>query len=100
MPNRVVARHRPYFEIMRALRDQQADEPLALQLQGEHTVELQRGREQHYGPDSFAQQMLDGGRIVLVFAQCQPGLRQANCVAADRMPLEYETPDEVGLYTP
>jgi hypothetical protein len=97
LDNGVVSRHRPDLEIMRALSDQQADEPFALHLQREYTVEFQCGRKQHHGPDSLAQQMLDGGRIVLVFAQCQPGLREANRVAADRMPLEHETPDEVVL---
>ena len=48
-------------------------------------------------PDRLAQQLLNGGRIVLVFAQAQPGVRQAHGVAADGMPFEDEATDEIGL---
>ena len=84
---------------MRALRDQQGDESLPCNLQGEHAVELQRGGQQHDRADCFAEQMLHGERIVLVLTQIQPCLGQTHGVAANRMPFEHETTDEVVALT-
>jgi hypothetical protein len=95
-----VARHGANLEVMSALGNEQRDEPLALHLQREHAVEFQRGGEQHHGAHCLAQQLLNGGRIVLVLTQREPGLREPHGVAADRMPLEYETPDEIELGHP
>jgi hypothetical protein len=90
-----VPRHGAHLEIMRALRDQQAHQALALQLQRERAVELERGREQHHGADGFTQQLLHGGWIVLVLAQLQPGARETHGVPANGMLLEYEAPDPI-----
>ena len=71
--------------------------PLPCNCSVSDAVELQRGRQQHHRAHRLAQQLLHGGRIVLVFAQAQPGVRQAHGVAADRMPFEHEATDEIGL---
>ncbi len=81
---------------MRALRDQQAHQPLALQLQRQRTVELERGGQQHHRAHRLAQQLLHDGWIVLVFAQIEPGARQSHHVTTYGMPLEDETADDVG----
>ncbi len=94
-PIGIVPRHAAHLEVVRALRHQQVHEALALQLQRERAVELERGGEQHHRAHRFAQQLLHGGRIVLVLAQVQPGARETHGVAADRMPFENETPDAV-----
>ena len=83
------------LEIVRALRHQQIDQPLALQLQRERAVELERGGQQHDRAHRLAEQLLHGGWIVLVLAQVQPGVRQAHRVAANRMPFENEATNEI-----
>ena len=93
-----VSCHRTHLEVMRALRDQQGHETLALQLQRERAVELERGGEQHHRGDGLAEQLLDGGWIGLVFAQLQPRPRQAHGMTADGMLLEYESPHPVCIW--
>ena len=95
--DRVVPRHGAHLEVVRALRHQQVDQSLALQLQRERAVELERGGQQHHRAHRLAQQLLHGGWIVLVFAQIEPGARQAHGVTADGMPFEDEATDEIGL---
>ena len=81
---------------MRALRHQQIDQSLALHLQRERTVELERGGQQQHCANRLAEQLLHGGRIVLVLTQHLPGLRQAHRVTADGMPFQYEATNEIG----
>jgi hypothetical protein len=95
--DRIVARHAAHLEVVRALRDEQTDEALALQLQRDRAVELERRREQHDGADRLAEQLLHGGRIVLVLAQFLPRAADAHRVTADGMPFEIETPNEIRL---
>ncbi len=92
-----MARHGAHLKVMGALCDQQVHQALALQLQRQRAVELQRGREQHHGPHGFAEQLLHGGWIVLVLAQFQPRARETRGVAADRMLLEHEATDAIGI---
>jgi hypothetical protein len=90
-----VARHAPHLEVVRALRDQQVHQALALQLQRQRAVELERGREQHGRGHGLAQQLLHGGWVVLVLAQVEPRAAHAHGMAADGIPLENESADPV-----
>jgi hypothetical protein len=92
-----VSRHAAHLEVVRALRHEETDQSFALHLQRQRTVELERGRQQHGGSHCFPEQLLHGGWIVLVLAKARPLIRQAYRVSADRMPLEDESPDEVGI---
>jgi hypothetical protein len=95
--DRIVPRHGAHLEVMRALRHQQVDQSLTLQLQRKRAIELERGSQQQHRAHRFAQQLLNGGRIVLVFSQALPCGRHAHRVAADRMPFQDEATDEIGL---
>ena len=70
-------------EVGAAFHHQQGDRAVALDLQHQRAIELDVGGQQGGGRHQFAQQVGDGGRVVVVGLDGLPGIREAHRLDAD-----------------
>src|SRR6185312_14119446 len=76
--------------IVRALGNEQAHRPIALELQRQLAAKLQSGGEQHRGCNGLAEKIPDRLRVIAMGAQLPPGAFQAHPMPADRAVLDDE----------
>jgi hypothetical protein len=74
----------PHRQVAAALDHQQVQVAVALDLQRQHAVELQRGGEQHRGRHRLAEQRAHRRRVVLALEHGAPARVEAHDLAAHR----------------
>lgn len=81
----------------RTLREQKMHGSLALELEREHTIELDGGGEQERSGHRLAEQSADRGGVLAMLDQRAPGGIEMDQMPADRIVLEHEAMQAVSI---